>query len=62
MLETSKSSIREIELSNINSLMYFTLGEEEEWRVEMLKYLLEERLEHHLDSEEEEWLQLLCID
>ena len=62
MLETSKSSVSEIELSDINSLMYFELGEEEEWRVEMLKYLLEERLEHHLDSEEEEWLQFLCID
>ena len=62
MLETSKSSVSEIELSDINSLMYFELGEEDEWRVEMLNYLLEERLEHHLDREEEEWLQFLCID
>ena len=62
MLETSKSSIREIELSDIDRLMYFNLGEEEEWRVEMIKYLLEKKLDHQLDSEEEEWLEFLCID
>ena len=62
MLETSKSTVREVDLSDVNSLMYFKLGDEEEWRVEMLKYLLAERLEHQLDSEEEEWLEFLCID
>ena len=62
MLETSKSSIREIELSDIDRLMYFNVGEEEEWRVEMIKYILEEKLDHQLDSEEEEWLEFLCID
>ena len=49
-----------MELSHIDNLVYFKLGEEEEWRVEMLKYLLEEMLEHHLDDEEIEWLEFLC--
>ena len=62
MLETSNSKIEEVDLSHIENLDYFKLGEEEEWRVEMLKYLLQERLEHHLDDEEKEWLVFLCTD
>ena len=62
MLETSNSKIEEVELSHIENLEYFKLGEEEEWRIEMLKYLLQERLEHPLDDEEKEWLVFLCTD
>ena len=62
MLETSKSNIYEVELSDINRLLYFKLDEEEEWRIEMLKYLLEERRDHQLDSDDEEWLEFLCTN
>ena len=62
MLETSNSKIEEVELSHIENLEYFKLAEEEEWRIEMLKYLLQERLEHPLDDEEKEWLVFLCTD
>ena len=53
MLETSKSCIQEVEISHLNELRYFNLGQEEEWRIEFLIYLLEER---------REWLEFLCID
>ena len=62
MLETSNSKVEEVELSDIENLEYFKLGDEEEWRIEMLKYLLQERLEHLLDDEEKEWLVFLCTD
>lgn len=62
MLETSKSNIYEVELSDINRLCYFKLDEEEEWRIEMLKYLLEERRDRQLDSDDEEWMEFLCIN
>jgi hypothetical protein len=62
MLETGNSRITEVDLSEINDLKYFKLEDEEEWRIEMIKYFLEERLERHLDDEEEEWLEILCND
>ena len=62
MLETSNSRIADIKVEDIDNLEYSKFGEEEEWRVEMLKYLLEERLKHHLNEEEEEWLEFLCTD
>ena len=43
-------------------LLYFKLAGEDEWIVEMLKYFVEERLEHHLDSEQKEWFEFLCTD
>ena len=62
MLETGNSRIAEVDLSEINDLKYFKLEDEEEWRIKMIKYFLEERLERHLDDEEEEWLEFLCND
>ena len=62
MIETSKSCIQEVEISHLNELIYFNLGQEEEWRIEFLRYLLEERRERPLNLEEGEWLKFLCID
>ena len=62
MLETGNSSIKEVEMSEINELKYFKLEDEEEWRIEMIKFLMGERLEQHLDEEEEGWLEFLCND
>ena len=62
MLETGNSNIKEVEVSEIDELKYFKLEDDEEWRIEMIKYLNEERLERLLDDEEEEWLQFLCND
>ena len=62
MLETGNSNIREVQVSQIDELKYFKLEDDEVWRIEMIKYLIEERLERLLDDEEEEWLQFLCND
>ena len=62
MLETGNSRIAEMDLSEINDLKYFKLEDEEGWRIKMIKYFFEERLERHLDDEEEEWLEGLCND
>ena len=62
MLETGNSNIKEVEVSEIDELKYFKLEDDEEWRIEMIKYLIEERLDRLLDDEEEEWLQFLCND
>ena len=62
MIQTSKSDISEIQVSDIESIQYFELAEDEEWRVEMLRHLLEEREKSPLDDEDLEWLSYLCCD
>ena len=62
MIQTSRSDISEIQLSDIESIQYFELAEDEEWRVEMLRHLLEERDKSLLDDEDLEWLNYLCCD
>ena len=62
IIETSNKCIQEVEISHVNEFKYFNLGQEEEWRIEFLKYLKEERPERPLDLEEEELLKFLCIE
>ena len=62
MQESDKSDISEIQLSDIETLPYFQLADDEEWRTEMLQHLLEERQQGPLDQEDLEWLQYLCCD
>ena len=62
MIQTSRSDISEIQVSDIESIQYFELAEDEEWRVEMLRHLLEEREKSPLDDEDLEWLNYLCCD
>ena len=62
MMETNKSNIHDIQMSDIDTLSYHQLGQEDEWRIEMVKYLLEKRQEHPLDEEDLEWLDFLCCD
>ena len=50
MLHSDRSDICQIQLSDIDALPYFDLPEDEEWRAEMLKHLLEEREQGHLNS------------
>ena len=54
--------ISEIQLSDIETLPYFQLAEDEEWRIGMIHHLLEEREMGPLDDEDLEWLQYLCCD
>ena len=62
MIHTNKSDISQILPSDIESLPYFNLAEDEEWRVEMLRHLLDERERSPLDNEDLEWLDYLCCD
>ena len=60
MKHTNKSDIHHLVQSDIESLSYFNMGEDEEWRIEMLRHLLEERERTPLDNEDMEWLDYLC--
>ena len=62
MIQLDKSDINQIQISDIESLPYFDLAEDEEWRLEMLKHLLKEREEGPLSEEDLEWLNYLCCD
>ena len=62
MQESDKSDITEIQKSDIKTLPYFQLAEDEEWRIGMLQHLLEERHQGPLDQEDQEWLQHLCCN
>ena len=62
MIQLEKSDINQIHISDIESLPYFDLAEDEEWRLEMLKHLLEEREEGPLNEEDLEWLNYLCCE
>jgi hypothetical protein len=62
MLLTEKHNVNNISLPDIEAMLYFPLGEEEEWRVEMIRLLLEHKEHSHLDEEEEELLVLLCTE
>ena len=60
MQELKKNNINEIEVSDADTLEYFTMGEEEVWRIEMPQGILEAREEGDLDSSDLEWLDYLC--
>ena len=62
LLHTDRSDISQIQLSDIDDLPYFDLPEDEEWRAEMLKHLLDMREQGPLDKEDLEWLDYLCCD
>ena len=47
MIQTDKSDISQIQLSDIVSLLYFDLSVDKEWRVEMLNHLLGQQERAH---------------
>jgi hypothetical protein len=62
MLITKKQVIEDINSEDINSFPYFPRPDEDEWKLEMLEYLVEERNSGGLDESQVEWLEFLCID
>ena len=62
MLITKKQVIEDINIEDINSFPYFPRPYEDEWKLEMLEYLVEERNSGGLDESQVEWLEFLCID
>ena len=62
MIESGRNQICDIELSAWEAISYHKLEEDDEWRFEMLKHLLEERELNGLDDEDAAWLEHLCCD
>ena len=62
MLQTEKSDISDIQVSDADKIPYHDLAEDEDWRTGMILHLLEERREAPLDNEDQEWLAYLCCD
>ena len=62
MIQLKKSDIRQIAPSDTESLPYFDMAEDEEWRIQMLRHLLEERESGPLDAEDMEWMEYLCCN
>jgi hypothetical protein len=61
MILAGKHTVTEVEAEDLNSFPYFPRPGEEEWRLEMLQHLLEERKDVGLDESDLEWLEFLCI-
>jgi hypothetical protein len=62
LLITNKSSIHEVDLSDVENLVYRPVEEEREWRVELVELLLVEREQGGLEDSDLEWLEWLCTD
>ena len=54
--------IHDIQLPDAEVILYHKLKDEEEWKLKMLKHLLEERELGGLDIEDTAWLDYLCCD
>ena len=52
MLHSDRSDICQIQLTDAETLPYHNLPEDEEWRAEMLKHLLEKRDQGPLNKED----------
>ena len=59
---TKKSSIQEVDVSDIKTLVYKKVNEERQWRVELVELFLLEREQDGLEDEDLEWLEWLCTD
>ena len=59
---TDKHDICDIQLSDLDPIPYVQVKDDEVWKIEVIKHILEEREEHPLDDEDTEWLEHLCCD
>ena len=62
MLQSGRHDIYDIQLSDAEVILYHKLEDDDEWKLEMLKHLLEERELGGLDIEDTAWLDYLCCD
>ena len=61
MLECGKNNIRDITIGDFEAVSYHKYDDDdEEWRIEFIKYLLEQRETSTLDDEDAAWLEHLC--
>ena len=60
MMECGKSNTHDITADDSEAVSYHKYNDEEEWRIEFIKYLLEQRETSPLDDEDAAWLEHLC--
>ena len=62
MLICKKHFIEDIEIEDTSSFPYFPRPGEDDWMLEMLQHLVEERNTEGLDDSQVEWLEFLCVN
>ena len=60
MMESGKHNISDITVDDFEAVSYHKYDDDEEWRIEFIKYLLEQRETSTLDDEDAAWLEHLC--
>ena len=62
MLLTDRSSVQEVEIKDIEEVLYQAVDDDRRWRVELVQILLEAREEEELEDPDLELLEWLCTD
>ena len=62
MLICKKQFIEDIEIEDTCNFLYFPRPGDDDWKLEMLQHLVEERNTGGLDDSQVEWLEFLCVD
>ena len=62
MLISSKLNIEEIDIEDSNLFEYFPRPKEDEWKIEVIKILMEERELGNLDESDQELMDYLCCN
>ena len=60
--QSGKNALKEMNMTDINRLNYVNINDDDQWKVDMLLGLVEERKYRELDQEEKEWIDYLCCD
>ena len=60
MMECGKHNTSDITIEDSEAISYHKYDDDEEWRIEYIKYLLEQRETSTLDEEDSAWLEHLC--
>jgi hypothetical protein len=62
MILQNKTQINQISIQEVDSIKYSESDAEDDWKLEFLLQLLEERETSGLDSEGKEWIEHLCTE
>ena len=60
LIDSGKYNISDLLISDCESIKYHTLEEENIWRIEIIKNILEERCVSSLEDEDSALLEYLC--
>ena len=62
MLVLRKSDISEVCTTEVDKMKYFPIPQDDEWKIELVRIILEEHEDGCHEEEENGWLNILCID